>query len=95
MVKSAAFVVAIVGLLGSSAVVLAQTAAPAQQPAAMAAAPAADPNQIICKTMDPPTGTRLGPRRICQTQRQWDDEAQQARQQLMQMQSDVGQGGGG
>jgi hypothetical protein len=71
------------------------TTAPAAAPTAAAPAASAitgapqdgDPNQIICRTMAPATGTRLGARRICQTKRQWDDIANQAQQQLMKMQS--------
>jgi hypothetical protein len=94
VIKSTAIALAVAGLLGSGTLALAQQTAPASPPAAQAA-PQSDPNQIICKTMAPPTGTRLGARRICQTQKQWDDQEALARQQLMQMQTDVGQGGGG
>lgn len=50
-----------------------------------ATAPAAnsstsDPaDEIVCKSMAPPTGSRLGSRRICQTGRQWQAQEQAAR----------------
>jgi hypothetical protein len=65
---------------------VAPTAAPAmqaatvatQQPAAISAtgttatvASADDSNTIVCKRMDPTTGTRLGARQICKTNAQW------------------------
>jgi hypothetical protein len=28
-------------------------------------------DEIVCKSFDPPTGSRLGARRICQTRREW------------------------
>jgi len=40
-----------------------------------------DPDKLVCKSMAPPTGTRLGSRRECKTQREWDDIQRQARQQ--------------
>jgi len=32
---------------------------------------------MVCKTMAPTTGTRLGARRVCQTQYAWDEERKQ------------------
>lgn len=37
-------------------------------------------DKIICKKLDAPTGTRVGPRKICKTKTQWDDEARGARE---------------
>ncbi len=28
-------------------------------------------DKVVCKTLPPPTGTLLGARKICQTERQW------------------------
>lgn len=46
------------------------------QPGADAAAPApaagGDRDKVVCKIMPPRTGTRLGGRKVCRTQRQWD-----------------------
>ncbi|MBI1329177.1 MAG: hypothetical protein GC166_04645 [Alphaproteobacteria bacterium] len=43
----------------------------------------ADLDKIVCKTMAPPTGTRLGGRRLCQTQREWDAMHENTKQDLM------------
>jgi len=78
-----------VGLLGFSVVAQADPAAPASAPAAptvTAAAPTDDPNEMICKTMAPTTGTRLGARRECQTRHQWDMEQQQAQREVQENQ---------
>ena len=71
----------------TSTTTAAQTTAPAQ-PAAAPAAPATaaaaapvksadaatDPNAIVCREMAPMTGTRIGTRRICKPQKDWDAE---------------------
>lgn len=44
------------------------------------AAPNAD--EIVCKSLPPATGTRLGARRICKTQGEWDRERVQAQDTL-------------
>jgi hypothetical protein len=77
--NSTALAIVLASLLGSSVVALADPVAPA---APMAPAPADDPNQIVCKTEAPMTGTRLGARRECHTKGQWDDMQRQAQQQL-------------
>jgi hypothetical protein len=41
---------------------------------------------MICKTMAPTTGTRLGARRECQTRHQWDMEQQQAQREVQENQ---------
>jgi hypothetical protein len=67
--------------------VAAPAAATPAAPSAAVAAQAGDPNQIVCRTMAPATGTRLGARRICQTQREWDDASHQAQQELQKLDS--------
>jgi hypothetical protein len=54
-----------------------------------------DGNQIVCKSMAPPTGTRLGARRICQTQKQWDAQMKQDQKALSQQQVQTGYNSGG
>jgi hypothetical protein len=63
--------------------------APAAPAAAPSAAPAAvaDPDKVVCRSMDAPTGTRLGTRRECKTQRQWDDARLQTEKEISNMQS--------
>jgi hypothetical protein len=56
----------------------------AQQPAETTAAqtPAEDPNEVICKRLEAETGTRLGKRKECRTRREWDQIAEEAKQNL-------------
>ncbi|MBX7248071.1 MAG: hypothetical protein K1X35_03365 [Caulobacteraceae bacterium] len=45
-----------------------------------------DPEKVICRTVRPPTGTRVTSgrtrQRICQTRAQWDDQAREAQEGL-------------
>ncbi len=92
---SAVVLAGFVGLLGLSFAAVADPGAPAAAApaaAAPAAAPAVtaqvdDPNEVICKTMAPTTGTRLGARRECQTRREWDADQARAEQNLRQQQN--------
>lgn len=36
--------------------------------------------EVICRRIAPPTGSRIGPRRICKTRYQWDSIRDEARQ---------------
>ncbi len=64
-----------------------QTAAPAQ-PAADPAAPAENPDEVICKRLPAETGTRLGKnRKECHTRREWDQIAEESKQSLEKSQS--------
>lgn len=40
-----------------------------------------DPNETICRSEPPPSGTRLGKRRMCATRAQWDEMARSAREE--------------
>lgn len=51
------------------------------------AAPSADDNKTVCKAMPAPTGTRLGSRRECRTQKEWDMIAERARAEIERQQS--------
>lgn len=44
--------------------------------------PKQNPNAMICKSLPPATGTRIGGRRICKTQAQWDRDRQRAQDSL-------------
>ena len=94
MLKAAGIAVALAGLLGSTAVVLAGQIQGPFSPSVMSAVQptSGEPDQIVCRTMDPPTGTRLGARRVCRTQRQWDGAVEVVKRQLLEMQTDIGQG---
>lgn len=67
------------------------TPAPATMPVTPAPAttasttPADDPDEIICKQSAAPTGSRLGATRTCQTRREWEQEHQDAQDQLKNM----------
>jgi hypothetical protein len=92
MRSSIVLLAGIVGLLGSGLVAFADPAAPAAPAAttttanppdtASAGTPQSDWNDIICKTMAPATGTRLGARRACQTKHEWDMQQQEAQHEL-------------
>ena len=76
MDPKALFLAAIVGFLGLVAAADAQQATPSTAPAP----PADDPDQIICKSMPPPTGTRLGGGRECHTKREWDQQLKESQE---------------
>ncbi|HEY0300594.1 MAG TPA: hypothetical protein VGC36_04650 [Rhizomicrobium sp.] len=62
----------------------AQTA-PAIVPASTTPAPAdavSDPSKIVCKTLPPLTGSRIGNRRICQSRGEWEAQEHQHQQDL-------------
>ena len=77
MRKFTLLLVSTVGLTVAASAAMADAA-----PAATAPAPAAQPvpasnpadlDKMVCRNMAPATGTRLGARRECRTQREWDD----------------------
>jgi hypothetical protein len=82
--RSTLLAVSLAGLLGSTLVALADppTPAPTDQPAAATQTSDSDndPNAIVCKSMAPATGSRLGGRRVCQTRKEWDDFQKQNQQ---------------
>jgi hypothetical protein len=56
-----------------------QTTAPAE-PAADPAAPAENPDEVICKKLPSETGTRLGKnRKECHTRREWNQIAEESK----------------
>lgn len=89
--RSTLFAMSLAGLLGSTLAALADppAPAPATQPAAATQTSDStnDPNAIICRTMDAQTGSRIGGRRICQTQREWDDWRKQNEETVKQFQA--------
>jgi hypothetical protein len=70
-------------LAGSAA--LADAAAPAPAPAATTTTNSGDLDKMVCRTLTPATGTRLGVRRECRTQREWDDIRQQSQKETNRM----------
>lgn len=51
-----------------------------EQVVVVAARPANDPNEMICKMMEPKVGSRLGGGRVCQTRHMWDERRQMDRE---------------
>jgi hypothetical protein len=37
-------------------------------------APSQDPNEVVCETQAPTTGSLIGGARVCRTRHQWDEE---------------------
>lgn len=74
---------------------MAQTAAPATSTAAASdtapAAPALDQNEIICKHLDAPTGSRLPGPSVCRTRADWDFIQKNAERDIRELQIKGGQ----
>jgi hypothetical protein len=70
---------------------------PAADGGATAVAPspaAADPDKIICRELPPPTGSRLGGRRICAPKSAWDERAREDQDAISRGQNHGSRGGG-
>ena len=62
------------GVLLAAPIMAADDAPPATKPTAqppVAAERAETSDKPVCKKLPPPLGTRLGPRNVCHTERQW------------------------
>lgn len=82
----------------TAVVCLASPAPAAQTSAAEEEAGETNPvSEIVCRRVPPPTGTRIGPRRICKTQHQWDLIEEESRNMIEDIgnRSRVGNEGGG
>ncbi|HVV64887.1 MAG TPA: hypothetical protein VHC42_05425 [Rhizomicrobium sp.] len=55
----------------------------AVQPEPAAKSPVSDADAVVCRTLAPKTGSRLGARRVCLKQREWDDMMYRAQKELM------------
>ncbi len=51
-------------------------------------------DRVVCKKLPPPTGTMLGGRRICQTERQWREQMKRSQEDIIDTQQ-KGRGFGG
>jgi len=61
--------------------------APAQAPVAtQPAAPADDPNEVICRTGEPVLGSRFPGPRVCHTRKEWDQIKRDAQEALFHQQ---------
>jgi len=67
---------------------------PAQPAANQATAAQQDKEPLICHKMPPPTGTRLGGRTICLTQKQWDQQEKDSQDSLRGVLQRAGGAGG-
>ena len=59
---------------------------PTSPPPQAAAAPNAG-DKMVCRTLAPQTGSRLGARRECRTQKEWDDIQHQQQDETSKMQA--------
>jgi hypothetical protein len=55
--------------------------------AAQTTATSSDQDKIVCRSLGAPTGTRLGNRRECKTQREWEDIQRQNEKEISKMQA--------
>lgn len=85
MRKFALLLVSTIGLTVAASAAMADAAAPA--PAPVAAAPVSELDKTVCRVMMPATGTRLGARRECRTQREWDDIRRQNEKEVSKMET--------
>ena len=60
---------------------------------APAASPGSDPDEVVCRMGDPPTGSRLGARRICQTRKEWEQQTKESQTALGTLQTKGLEGG--
>jgi hypothetical protein len=84
-IRDCVFVSAI-GFVAWSPAVFAEPAAPVQAPPSTQAAASPDQDRIVCRVMGPPTGSRLGSRRECKTQKEWDYIQKEQQDRITQMQ---------
>jgi hypothetical protein len=93
VLKSTLFVMCFGGLLMSSASALAQNA-PAPAAPATQAAPADDPNEIICHA-EPILGSRFPGPRTCHTRKEWDQIRKDSQDALFHQQMERSSDGSG
>jgi hypothetical protein len=83
--KLALVLVSTVGLSVYGSAAMADAAPVAPAPAASTPGAAADLDKMVCRTLPPATGTRIGARRECRTQREWDDIRLQSQKETSKM----------
>ena len=83
--KFALMLVSTVGLTVCASAAMADAAAPAPAPSAQPATSVSDLDKTVCRTLPPATGTRIGARRECRTQREWDDIRIQSQKETSKM----------
>jgi hypothetical protein len=77
--------IAVLGILFAAGALA--DAPPPPAPAQPAAATHDPGNQVVCRTMGAKTGSRLGARRECRTQKEWDDIQRQNQDETSKMQT--------
>ena len=82
---SAIFSVAVLVLLGTRA--MADPSSPPNSEMAAQTHATDDQDKVVCRTLEPPTGTRLGARRECRTQKEWNDLMQEHQKSVTDFQS--------
>jgi hypothetical protein len=83
----AAYGAAVAALLMSSAVSYAQTTpSAAPQATQQSAAPADDPNEVVCRAGEPIIGSRFPGPRQCHTRREWDQIKRDSQTELFHQQ---------
>lgn len=86
MRKFGLLMVSVAGMVFAGSAALADAAPPPPAPVASSdAAKISDLDKTVCRTMAPATGTRIGARRECRTQREWDDIRQQSQKETNKM----------
>jgi hypothetical protein len=77
--------VSVAGMVLAGSAAMADAVPPPPAPAASDAAKTNDLDKTVCRTLAPATGTRIGARRECRTQREWDDIRQQSQKETNKM----------
>jgi hypothetical protein len=78
--------VSVAGMVVAGSAAMADAAPPPPAPAAATQAEkSSDLDKMVCRTMQPATGTRIGARRECRTQREWDDIREQSQRETNKM----------
>lgn len=77
----------LVGLIGLSGTAFAEDVQPpAQQTNAPTKNPTSSPDPVICRVLEPETGTRLGAHKVCQKQSIWDQQKRDSGDDLERLQ---------
>lgn len=88
------FALLMIAAVAFTAPVLAEDAAvpPAAAPAAQgdSTSDTSFLDRVVCRKLAPPTGTRLGARKICQTEREWRDLEQRSQDNVARSQQKGG-----
>jgi hypothetical protein len=88
--KFGLLMISVAGMVVAGSAALADAAPPPPAPAATSdAAKQSELDKMVCRQMAPATGTRIGARRECRTQREWDDIRQQSQKETSKMEGNA------